>query len=103
MKIKNGILAMVSILLSAGAAFASLTVIAPDYVSVQYAGDNFFTCTTAPTCNGTASPCRTSVNVLGTITTTPTYEDNACTQQRLTSQPVQPLQQKPRVIVAVRP
>jgi hypothetical protein len=102
MKIKNGILAMLSILLSAGAAFASLTVITPDYVSVQYAGDNFFTCTTAPTCVGTAQPCRTSVNVLGTITTTPTYEDNACTQQRLGSQGLARLS-KPRTIVAVRP
>lgn len=76
MKTKNIILGIVSLLLSVGSVFASLSTIAPDSIHVKYQGDTNFTCTNIPPyfCRGGAVICQVSVLANGVVQSTPVYE-----------------------------
>jgi hypothetical protein len=90
MKIKNAILGLFSVLLSAGAAFASLAAASPDYIHIRYATGGFV-CTTAPTCVGTGHICAVTVTITPTsgapfTQVTPIYDLVSCTKTLTSNQ-----------------
>lgn len=106
MKTKNVVLGLAALLLAVGSAFGSLTrIVAPDYISVQYLGDETFTCKQiTQACDEIGQvACEVTVQTTSGGKRAQVYDDPACATPLTDSHPNLGEDEDERDIIAVAP